>query len=371
MPATRWGRGDPVTPHPRRFRFGVEIQEPFEGRTWADTAREVEDLGYSTLFVPDHFHQGWGPVAAMTAAALATTTLRVAPMVLACDFRNPVVLARELATIDLLSAGRLEVGLGAGYNPRDYAAAGVAMDPPRVRVERLGEHAEVLRALFSGGRVTYTGRHYRVQDVALVPPPHRAGGPPLLIAGGGPLLLRTAALLADIVGINPSTSRPRDASAARSDALPAGIDAKVALVREAAGERFAALELHSWVATAAITDDPEEAAAAAGRRLGLAAEDALTTPLVLAGSQDQIVETLLARRERWGCSYLTLPGPATRALAGVLARLDGGLAAGCGPLSPARAGGYTSRRRLDRRVKSGDGSVAPSHVATEQRGDPP
>ncbi len=311
-----------MSPHPRRFRFGVEIQEPFEGRTWADTAREVEDLGYSTLFVPDHFHQGWGPVAAMTAAALATATLRVAPMVLACDFRNPVVLARELATIDLLSAGRLEVGLGAGYNPRDYRAAGISMDPPGVRVARLGEHAEVLRAVFAGGRVTYAGRHYQVDDVELVPSPHRPGGPPLLIAGGGSRLLRTAARLADIVGINPSTSRRRD-GAPGSDALPTGIDAKVALVREAAGERFAALELHSWVSVAAITDDPEEAAAPAGRRLGMAAEAALTTPLVLAGSEDQIVETLLARRERWGCSYLTLPGPAARSFAGVVSRLTG------------------------------------------------
>ena len=119
-----------------------------------------------------------------------------------------------------------------------------------------------------------------------------------------------------------AASRGRD-GAPGSDALPTGIDAKVALVRGAAGERFAALELHSWVSVAAITDDPEEAAAPAGRRLGMAAEAALTTPLVLAGSEDQIVETLLARRERWGCSYLTLPGPAARSFAGVVSRLTG------------------------------------------------
>jgi len=313
-----------VTTHPRPFRFGVEVQEPFDGRTWAETARELEDLGYATLFVPDHAHQGWGPVAAMTAAALATTALGVAPMVLACDFRNPVVLARELATIDLLSAGRLEVGLGAGYNPRDYRATGIAMDPPAVRVERLTEQAELLKALFGGGRVTYAGRHHRAEDVELVPAPYRPGGPPLLLAGGGPKLLTAAARLADIVGINPTTSRPRAGSTPGSDALPAGIDAKVALVRQAAGEeRFARLELHSWVAVATVTDDPEEAAAPAARRLGLSADEALTTPLVLAGSEAQIVETLLERRDRWGCSYLTLPGPSARALAGVVARLTG------------------------------------------------
>lgn len=312
-----------MTAHPRRFRFGVEIQEPLEGRTWAETARELEDLGYSTLFVPDHFHQGWGPIAAMTAAVLATTTLRVAPMVLACDFRNPVVLARELATIDVLSSGRVEVGLGAGYNPRDYRAAGIPMDPPGVRVERLGEQAELLRALFRGGRVTYAGRHHQADEVELVPAPYRPGGPPLLIAGGGPKLLTIAGRLADIVGINPTTSRPQRGHTPGSDALPAGIDAKVALVRDAARERFGELELHSWVAVAAVTDDPEEAAAPAGRRLGLPAEQALTTPLVLAGSEAAIVETLLARRERWGCSYLTLPASAVRPLAGVVARLAG------------------------------------------------
>lgn len=312
-----------MTPHPRRFRFGVEIQAPFPGRTWAQTAREVEDLGYSTLFVPDHLHQGLGPVAAMTAAALSTTTLRVAPLVLACDFRNPVLLARELATIDVLSAGRLEVGLGAGYNPKDYAGAGVAMDAPGVRVDRLTEHAEVLRALFAGGRVTYSGEHYRVADVELVPAPTTPGGPSILIAGGGPRLLRAAARLADIVGVNPTTSVPTDGSPRGHDALPAGIDAKVALLREAAGSRFAELELNAWVAAAAITDDPIEAAAGTARRLGLSAEDAATTPLVLAGSEAQVIELLEERRSRWGSSYITLPGTATREFAGVVARLAG------------------------------------------------
>lgn len=312
-----------MIPQPHLFRFGVEIQAPFAGRTWAETAREVEDLGYSTLFVPDHFHQGWGPVAAMTAAALATTTLRVAPLVLACDFRNPAVLARELATIDLLSSGRLEVGLGAGYNPRDYAAAGVPMDSPGVRVDRLAEHAEVLRALFAGGKVTYAGEHYRLTDVELVPAPFTPGGPPLLMAGGGPRLLRAAARLADIIGVNPTTSPPRDGSPRGRDALPEGIDAKVALVREAAGERFATIELNTWVSVAAVTDDPEAAAAGAGRRLGLSAAEALTTPLVLAGSESEIVDTLEHRRARWGCSYITLPADAMRPLAPVVARLAG------------------------------------------------
>src|ERR1700744_3614587 len=105
---------------PRPFRFGVEMMEPFEGMTWAESARELEALGYSTLFAPDHFDEGLRPIAAMAGAAGATPGLTAAPAVFAADFRPPAVLARELASIDVLSEGRLEVGLGAGYQVNDY-----------------------------------------------------------------------------------------------------------------------------------------------------------------------------------------------------------------------------------------------------------
>ena len=129
----------------RPFRFGVEMMAPFPGSSWADSARELEALGYSTLFVPDHFDEGYGPISAMATAAVATTTLHVAAAVMAADFRHPAVLARELATIDQLSQGRLEVGLGAGYQVNDYAGSGIAMDPPGVRVDRLIEYVAVLQ----------------------------------------------------------------------------------------------------------------------------------------------------------------------------------------------------------------------------------
>src|SRR5690349_5059577 len=134
-------------PHDRRFRFAVETHEPLSGKSWPDTARAMEALGYSTLFVPDHFDEGLGPIAAMATAATATTTLRVGALVFDCDFRHPAVLARELATIDLLSEGRLEVGLGAGWKRLDYDRSGITMDAPKVRVDRMIEHATVLRAL--------------------------------------------------------------------------------------------------------------------------------------------------------------------------------------------------------------------------------
>ena len=135
----------------RRFRFGAEMMGPFTGMSWTDSARKLESLGYSTLVVPDHFHQGLGPLTAMATAATATATLKVSSMVMNTDLRHPAVLARELASIDIVSEGRLEVGLGAGYNPLDYRRSGIVMDPPSVRVDRLIEHVAVLKALWSDG----------------------------------------------------------------------------------------------------------------------------------------------------------------------------------------------------------------------------
>ena len=144
--------------HPRRFRFAVELHEPFADRTWTDTVREVEALGYSTMFVPDHFDEGLGPLAAMAAAAAVTTTMNVGSLVLDCDFRHPAVLARELATIDALSEGRLEVGLGAGWKNLDYQRSGIVMERPGVRVDRMIEHTTVLKGLFAPGPFTFAGR---------------------------------------------------------------------------------------------------------------------------------------------------------------------------------------------------------------------
>jgi probable F420-dependent oxidoreductase len=307
--------------HPRRFRFGVEMLGPFDGMTWTDSARHLEQLGYSTLFVPDHFHNGLGPITAMATAAMATTELVVAPMVLACDFRHPAVLARELASIDLLSGGRLEVGLGAGYNPLDYRRSGIQHDPPGVRVDRLIEHTTVLRALFDQGPVTFAGQHYRIDDLDGTPKPARTGGPPIIIAGGGRRLLTFAAQHADIIGVNPSLPAAPDASTAR-DALPDAIDRKFELIRTSAGERFDQLEFTSWISVAAVTHDLSELRARLQSRYG-DADQALRSPIVLAGSVGQIVDELVRRRERWGYSYIALQSGQTEAFAPVVAELAG------------------------------------------------
>ena len=312
--------------HPRRFRFGVEMMAPFEGMSWVDTAREIEALGYSTLFVPDHFHEGFGPLTAMATAAVATTTLHVAPMVFACDFRHPAVLSRELASIDLMSQGRLEVGLGAGYQETDYVPTGIPMDAPGVRVSRLIEHTTVLRGLFGPEPLTFEGEHYRITGLDGTPKPHRPGGPPILIAGGGKRLLTFAARAADIIGVNPSLPSATLRATAGRDALTGPIDEKFEWIRAAAGDRFDSLEFNAWMGAAVITATAADAEAVATKMFagfGAAPEDVLASPIVMVGTEDQITERLHQRRDRWGYSYFVLPYAKARQFAPLVQRLTG------------------------------------------------
>jgi probable F420-dependent oxidoreductase len=306
----------------RPFRFGVEMMEPFDGMTWADSARELEALGYSAFHAPDHFDEGFGPIAAMATMAAATTRLRVATAVLAADFRHPAVLARELASIDVLSEGRLEVGLGAGYQVDDYRSSGIAMDPPKVRVDRLVEYVTVLRGLFADGPFSFAGEHFQIDALDGTPHPHTPGGPPIFVAGGGPRMLRFAARHADIVGVNPSLPTSEKRGEAARDGVAARIDEKFALVREAAGERYEELEFHGWLQVAQVTDDGRAAAAEVGAATGLDPDDVLESPFVLVGSVDEIVERLQERRERWGYSYYTVQQPSAREFAPVVAALS-------------------------------------------------
>jgi probable F420-dependent oxidoreductase len=301
------------------LRFGVEMMAPFAGMSWAESARELEALGYSTLFAPDHFDEGLGPITAMATAAAATTELTVATAVFAADFRHPAVLARELASIDLLSGGRLEVGLGAGYLVNDYRSAGIAMDPPKVRVDRLIEYVAVLRGLFAAGEFSCAGEHFTIDRLDGTPHPATAGGPPIFVAGGGPRMLRFAARHADIVGVNPSLSTSERSTEARRDGLAARIDEKFGWIREAAGERYEDLAFHGWLQAAEVTDDGRGAAARIGDGLvGLDAEEVLDSPFVLVGSIEEIVTKLEERRERWGYSYYTVQQESAREFAAVV-----------------------------------------------------
>jgi probable F420-dependent oxidoreductase len=305
------------------IEFGVEMMGPFAGMTWADSARELERLGYATLFAPDHLDEGYGPVTAMATAALATRTLRVATAVLAADFRHPAVLARELASIDLLSEGRLEVGLGAGYQVNDYRGAGVPMDPPGVRVDRLQEHVAVLRGLFADGPFTFRGEHYQIDALDGTPRPFRPGGPPIFIAGGGRRMLTFAARAADIIGVNSLLPTSLDRAAAARDALPARVDTKLGWIRDAAGDRFGDLTLHAWIQQARITSAPLDVVAPLAARLKIPADQLLDSPYYLVGTVEEIAGRLRERAQRWGFTYYTIQQPAALEFAPVLARLAG------------------------------------------------
>lgn len=307
--------------HPRDFRFGVEILEPFEGMTWMDSARRLEDLGYATLFVSDHFDEGYGPIAGMAAAAAATTTLHVASAVFAPDFRHPAELARELSSIDLISKGRLEVGIGAGYTVADYETTGITMDAPGIRVDRMIEYVAVLRGLFKNEPLTFEGTHYSIAGLQGVPRPFTPGGPPILIAGGGKRMLTFAAQYADIIGVNTILPSSEARAASTRDGVPSSIDEKLGWIREAAGARFADIELHAWVAYAQVTNDSDRIISDLTDRFGAAAEEVRSSPKVLVGGVGEIVERVHALRDRWGYSYFTIQQPAALEFADVVARL--------------------------------------------------
>jgi len=309
----------------RPFRFGVNVRTAASQAEWADKARKVEALGYAVLLVPDHLAELLAPLPALAAAAAATTRLRVGTAVLNNDFRHPALLAREAATLDLLSDGRLELGLGAGHMQSEYEQAGLAFDPGATRVERLGEAVVILKRLLEGESVTFAGRHYRVTGHSIHPRPVQRPRPPVFIGGNAPRLLALAAREADIVGLTGIAFRHGGKEPDVSDFRAAVVDERVRLVRETAADRFDRLELTALVQRVVVTDDRRKAAEelATGRWARLTPDEILASPFALVGTADQMVDDLRARRERWGISYVMTHEPFMDALAPVVARLAG------------------------------------------------
>jgi probable F420-dependent oxidoreductase len=308
--------------HPRRFRFGIQLSTAPDGPSWADQARRAEDLGYDTLFLPDHFGDQLAPVPALMAAADATTELRVGALVFDNDYKHPVVLAKELATVDRLSGGRVEVGLGAGWMASDYEQSGIPMDPPGRRVSRLEEGIAVLKGCFGPGPFSFEGEHYRISGYDGLPKPVQSP-PPLLIGGGSPRVLGIAAREADIVGINPSIHSGQVDAAAAQDGAAARTDEKVRWIREAAGDRYADLELNLLQFAGIVTDDRAGTAEMMAPLFGLPPAEVETYPHACIGTVEQIAEDLHARRERWDVSYIVFQGDSMEPMAPVVARLRG------------------------------------------------
>jgi probable F420-dependent oxidoreductase len=309
----------------RPFRFGVIVRNASSAKDFTELARRTEALGYSTLFVPDHFvdHELAPPVALAHAAAV-TDTLRIGPLVLGNDYKHPVVLAREVGSLDLLSDGRLELGLGAGWMTADYDKAGLVLDPPGVRIARLAESITVLKGLLADGPFTFHGEHYRVTDLDGEPKPVQRPHPPFLIGGGAPRILALAAREAQIVGINANL-RSGDGSSkdAAHSLVPAATDQKLAWLRDAAGDRFDDLEIQTLIGFVHVTDDAASITEMMAKSFGVSNENARLAPATLVGTHDEIVELLERRRERWQMSYVVIPADAIDAFAPVVARLSG------------------------------------------------
>ena len=236
----------------RPFRFGVQASRMESAKAWNDFARHVESLGYSVLTMPDHFSDQLAPVPALMAAADATTTLRVGALVWDNDYRHPAVLAKELATMDLLSDGRLEVGLGAGWQKTDYDYTGIAYDRPGVRIDRFVEGVRVIKGLFADGPLTFAGEHYTITDYDGMPKPLQKF-PPILIGGGGKRVLTIVAREADIVGINVDLRLGFIGPDAIATATAKAVDGKIAVVKAAAGGRQIELNIRSFVVN--VTDN--------------------------------------------------------------------------------------------------------------------
>ncbi|HEU5309355.1 MAG TPA: TIGR03621 family F420-dependent LLM class oxidoreductase [Acidimicrobiia bacterium] len=309
----------------RPFRFGVTASTARTGAEWAEQARRIEGLGYSTLFVHDHFADSGAPapMVALSFAAAATTTLRVGMLVLGNDYRHPAVLAKDAATLDVMSDGRLEFGLGAGWMTADYEALGLRYDGHGMRIDRLAEALAVVNGAWGDGPFDLAGEHYAITAYDGLPKPLQSPRPPILVGGGGPKLLRLAGRVADIVGINPILSAGVIGADAAKDTLGDATLRKIGWVREGAGERFDDLELQVRYFVAAITDDARGLAEAMAPGFGVSPDEALGSGAVLAGTVDEVCDTLVARREEWGVSYVVFGDDQYEQFAPVVARLAG------------------------------------------------
>ena len=318
----------------RPFRFGLQSYAPTSAAEWRDQARRAEATGFSTLSVADHII-GPGPalkptrhpvqvvaaIPAMAVAAEATTTLRIGSRVLSTDYRNPVIMAKELATLDFFSGGRLELGIGCGWLENEYRAIGIPFERAGVRLDRMEETIGLLRAAFAPGELDVQGRHVHAVGFEAVPKPVN-GMPPLMIGGGAKRVLSIAGREADIVSLNFDNSSGRLAAEAFGSATAERTDEKIGWIRDAAGPRWPDIELEVGAYVTVVGDHPDLAANMAPM-FGLTPEQVIDHPHVLIGSVDDLCDRLIERRERFGISYVTFGAEVMEAVIPVVERLAG------------------------------------------------
>lgn len=310
------------TPHP--FRFGVTLFGAASRQEWIEKVHKVEDLGYAVLQVPDHLGNQFSPTLALMAAAEASRTLRLGTLVLDINYRHLALLAKEVATIDLLSEGRFELGLGAGWIARESQMTGIPFDPAGQRVSRLEEAVQVLKSLFTDGPITFAGRYYSLNEFEVFPQPFQHPHPPLLLSGGGKRMLSIAGRFADIITLNPPVA-PDGNSIDMAEATAEATAQQITWIREAAGDRFAQIEIGNFVIGGVRTEreqQPDPRIAAAFRSRSTGEQQSPQGIYTLVGSVEQICEQVLANRERFGLSYISVLEQDMETFAPVVARLS-------------------------------------------------
>jgi probable F420-dependent oxidoreductase len=287
----------------RPFRFIVGSRDLVDAQTLTERARWAESMGCSHVAVHDHLAAQHAPIPLLTAVAMATERIRLLPLVFNNDLRHPAVLAQELASLDILSGGRVEVGIGAGWSEPEYRATGLTFDPPGTRIERMLEAVAVLRGLFADGSFSYTGRFYTITAMHGQPKPVQRPHPPFVIGGTRERVLRVAAREADVVGIDLRLD-----GAAILDAFEARMDVRVGWIRDVAGDRIGQLDLSvlRLIGDLSVTDEPLKVAGEVARDLRdrtgmeISADDVLESPFALIGSVSDLVDKLIRIRQRWG-----------------------------------------------------------------------
>jgi probable F420-dependent oxidoreductase len=291
----------------RPFRFGVVSGGLTSPDVWVTQARRIEELGYASLLMPDRPSMGGLALfSALAVAAAATTSLYVGSYVFCNDYRHPAMLVKEVSTLDQLSGGRFELGLGAGVSAYDYQQMGLSFESAGTRVSRLEEAILIIKQYFTGEEVNFSGKYYTITGMKALPRPTRRPHPPIFIGSGGKRMLTFAARQANIIAptlkFGPNGVDPTDAP----------LEDKIAWIRDAAGERFAELELAQVAYGISITDSGAEAIAPPG------------FPIEMRGmSTEQAVEHLLERRGRYGFSYIQVFDGQIENFAPVVARLNG------------------------------------------------
>lgn len=307
----------------RPFRFGIQASKAGSQKEWTELAKTAENHGYSSLTMPDHFTDQLAPVPALMAAASVTKNLRIGALVWDNDYKHPVVLAKELATLDLLSDGRLEIGIGAGWMATDYEQAGMQYDRPGVRIDRFLEGLEIIKRAMTGEKFSFSGKHYTITDYTATPLPVQKPCPPILIGGGGPRVLKLAAQLADIVGINPSLKDGVVNGETIKDMSAEAVQEKIDIITANAGARLPDIELNIRTFLVNIRDSAQEAIEGTANMLKVDPSLVANSPFAILGPPAKIAEDLLARREQWGFSYVIVGGEDVEKFAPVIKILAG------------------------------------------------